>query len=160
VRLKSVESIKLDLSKLEDDMLRDLLVQISLEWERRFAVAPRITADVAEYDAAKLVGTSIKIGRGRRASDTAVMKGVDFRKGNEDYQVKCNRPSGKPGSVVTLVGKATTFDWDKLVWILYDREYKMQEAYEFTSDKYIKSFKSKKRLSPEDMRQGTRLYRL
>lgn len=155
-----MESIKLDLSKLEDDLLRDLLVQISLEWERRFAVAPRITADVAEYDAAKLVGTSVRIGRGRRASDTAVMKGVDFRKGDEDYQVKCNRPSGKTGSVVTLVGKATSFDWDKLIWILYDREYKMQEAYEFSRDKYIKLFESKKRLSPGDMRQGTRLYPL
>ena len=66
-----MESIKLDLSKLEDDMLRDLLVQISLEWERRFAVAPRITADVAEYNAAKLMGTSVRTGRGRRAFDTA-----------------------------------------------------------------------------------------
>lgn len=152
-----MESIKFDLSKLEDDMLRDLLVQISLEWERRFAVAPRITADVAEYDAAKLVGTSVRIGIGRRASDTAVMKGVDFRKGDKDYQVKCNRPSGKPGSVVTLIGKATSFDWDNLIWILYNREYKMQEAYEFSRGKYIKLFESKKRLSPKDMRQGTRL---
>jgi len=147
-----------DVSTLEDDELRDLLVQTSLEWERRFAVAPQITASVAEYDAAKLVGTSLRIGKGRRESDTAVTKGVDFRKGNISYQVKSNRPSGKPGSKVTLVGKATSFDWHKLVWVLYDREYNIQEAWEFPLKKYRELFGAKKRISPEDMRQGTKLY--
>jgi hypothetical protein len=51
-----------------------------LEWEKRFAIAPRITADIAEYDAAKLVGTSLRIGKGRKVTDTAVMKGIDFWK--------------------------------------------------------------------------------
>ena len=147
-----------DISRLEDDQLRDLLVQVSLEWEKRFAVAPRITADVAEYDAAKLVGTSLTIGKGREESDTAVTKGVDFKKGDILYQVKSNRPSGKPGSKVTLVGKATGFDWDKLIWILYDRKYKIEEAWEFTCDRYRQLFEPKKRLSPDDMRMGTRLY--
>ena len=32
-------------------------------WERRFVVAPRITTDVAEYDAAKLSGTSLRVER-------------------------------------------------------------------------------------------------
>ena len=150
--------MKIDVSRLEDDQLRDLLVQISLEWERRFAVAPQITASIAEYDAAKLVGTSLRIGKGRKESDTAVTKGVDFRKGNIFYQVKSNRPSGKPGSKVTLVGKATSFDWHKLVWILYDQEYNIEEAWEFTRNKYRQLFELKKRISPEDMRKGTKLY--
>lgn len=148
----------LDVSTLEDDELRDLLVQISLEWEERFSVAPRITDSVAEYDAAKLVGTSLRIGKGRKQRDTAVTKGFDFRKGDDLYQVKSNRPSGKPGSRVTLVGKAKSFDWDKLVWILYDRKYNIEEAWKFPCNKYRKLFESKKRLSPHDMRQGTRLY--
>jgi hypothetical protein len=59
---------------MADDQLRDLLVQASLEWERRFAVAPRITADVAEYDAAKLAGTSLRVGKGRMEGDTAVTR--------------------------------------------------------------------------------------
>jgi hypothetical protein len=153
-----VKSMKFDVSRLEDDKLRDLLVQISLEWERRFAVAPQITASVAEYDAAKLVGTSLKVGKGRKESDTAVTKGVDFRKDNIFYQVKSNRPSGKLGSKVTLVGKATNFDWHKLVWILYDRGYNIEEAWEFACNKYRELFESKKRISPEDMRKGTKLY--
>ena len=150
--------MKIDVSRLEDDQLRDLLVQISLEWERRFAVAPQITASIAEYDAAKLAGTSLRIGKGRKESDTAVTKGVDFRKGDVFYQVKSNRPSGKPGSKVTLVGKATSFDWHKLVWILYDQEYNIEEAWEFTRNKYRQLFELKKRISPEDMRKGTKLY--
>jgi len=153
-----VKSMKFDVSRLEDDKLRDLLVQISLEWERRFAVAPQITVSVAEYDAAKLVGTSLKVGKGRKESDTAVTKGVDFRKDNIFYQVKSNRPSGKPGSKVTLVGKATNFDWHKLVWILYDREYNIKEAWEFSRNKYRELFEPKKRISPEDMRKGTKLF--
>ena len=147
-----------EVSKLEDDQLRDLLVQISLEWERRFAVAPQITASIAEYDAAKLVGTNLRIGKGREESDTAVTKGVDFRKGDIFYQVKSNRPSGKPGSKVTLVGRARSFDWHKLVWILYGREYNIEEAWEFTRKRYRKLFESKKRISPDDMRKGTKLY--
>jgi hypothetical protein len=153
-----VKSMKFDVSRLEDDKLRDLLVQISLEWERRFAVAPQITVSVAEYDAAKLVGTSLKVGKGRKESDTAVTRGVDFRKDNIFYQVKSNRPSGKLGSKVTLVGKATNFDWHKLVWILYDRGYNIEEAWEFACNKYRELFESKKRISPEDMRKGTKLY--
>ena len=150
--------MNIDISSWGDDQLRDLLVQISLEWERRFSVAPRITDAIAEYDAAKLAGTSLRIGKGRRESDTAVTKGVDFRKGDILYQVKSNRPSGKPGSRVTLVGKATSFDWHRLVWILYDREYSIKEAWEFPRTKYRKLFESKKRLSPDDMRKGIKLH--
>ena len=139
-----MKSMKFDVSRLEDDKLRDLLVQISLEWERRFAVAPQITVSVAKYDAAKLVGTSLKVGKGRKESDTAVTNGVDFRKDNIFYQVKSNRPSGKLGSKVTLVGKATNFDWHKLVWILYDREYNIKEAWEFSRNKYRELFEPKK----------------
>jgi len=144
--------------KLEDDQLRNLLVQVSLEWEKRFAVAPQITSTIAEYDAAKLVGTSLRIGKGRRKNDTAVIKGVDFRRDGISYQVKSNRPSGKLGSKVTLVGKATNFDWDRLVWILYNQEYKIEEAREFTRDKYKRLFESSRRLSPDDMRKGVRIY--
>lgn len=45
--------MEFDVSRLEDDQLRDLLVHICLEWEAKFAVAPRIISDVAEYDAPK-----------------------------------------------------------------------------------------------------------
>ena len=148
---------ELMLQNLTHDGLRDLLVGVSLEWEKRFSVAPGITSAVAEYDAAKLKETSLEIGKGREASDTAVTKGVDFRKGNLRYQMKSNRPSGKPGSPVTLVGKASNYNWDKLIWILYDRVYNLKEAWEFSRDDYGARFDHKKRLSPDDMRSGLRL---
>jgi hypothetical protein len=140
-----------------DERLRESLVKIASEWEKRFAVSPRITDAVAEFDAAKLVGTSIRIDEGREKEDTAVKKRFDFRKGNTLYQVKANRPSGKLGSEVTLVSKAKNFNWHKLIWILYDSEYHIIEAYEFTREQYKKLFATKKRLSPNDMRKGKRI---
>ena len=153
-----MSNMKYSVSKLKDEELRNLLVSVSLEWEKRFAVAPHITSDIAEYDAARIVGTSLEVGKGRTKSDTAVMKGYDFWKKNERFQVKSNRPSGKPGSKVTLVGKASNFNWDKLVWILYNRDYVIQEAWEFEVDYYKKLFEIKKRLSPKDMRQGNKIF--
>jgi hypothetical protein len=49
--------MRTDIEHVTDDELRDLLLRVSLEWERRFVVAPSITSAVAEYDAAKLKGT-------------------------------------------------------------------------------------------------------
>ncbi len=145
------------ISNLTDDKLRDLLANVSLEWEKRFGVALRVTCDIAEYDAARLVGASLRVGSGRNSSDTAVTNGVDFRKGSERYQVKSNRPSGKPGSKVTLVWKASNYNWDKLVWILYDRFYNIEEAWQFSSGNYKKLFNTKKRLSPRDMSLGLKI---
>ena len=38
------------------ERLREALVSITLEWEQRYGVAPRITANLSEYDAAMLAG--------------------------------------------------------------------------------------------------------
>jgi len=154
---KAIQGNFVTLYDNSDKGLRDSLVKIALEWEKRFAVLPRITDAIAEFDAAKLVGTSIRIDEGREKEDTAVKKGSDFRKGNTLYQVKANRPSGKPGSEVTLVSKAKNFNWHKLIWILYDSKYCIIEAYEFTREQYKKLFATKKRLSPNDMRKGKRI---
>ena len=145
------------INAITDERLRNLLVEVALEWERRFAIAPRITDAIGEYDAAKLVGTSIRIGMGRDRGDTAVKKGFDFKKEDTLYQVKSNRPSGKLGSTVTLVGKAKNFDWNRLIWILYDSQYDIVEAYQFANNEYKRLFEKKKRLSPDDMRKGDKL---
>jgi hypothetical protein len=99
-----------NVSNLSDGKLRDLLIQVALEWEKRFAIAPRITCDIAEFDAAMLASTNLRVGKGRQLTDTAVKRGCDFLKDGKKYQVKSNRPSGKPGSPVTLVGKAQNFE--------------------------------------------------
>ena len=41
-------------------MLRDKLVDIALQWQAIFGVAPSITSSISEYDAAMLVGMSEK----------------------------------------------------------------------------------------------------
>ena len=91
---------------------------------------------------------------------TAVSKGADFVYKNTRYQVKANRPSGKKGSRVTMVPKASNYEWDKLIWILYDKEYEIQEAWEWSVQDYKLDFDNKKRLSPDDYRKGKCLYKL
>ena len=67
------------------------------------------------------------------------------------------RPSGKPGSKVSLVPKATNYEWDQLIWILYNKEYEIQEAWLWEREAYREVFEAKKRLSPADYRMGRSL---
>ena len=138
--------------------LRDRLVEAALEWQRRYGVAPHITAALSEYDASRLIGMPEQSYSDYMQDKTAVSKGADFEWNGERYQVKANRPSGKPGSRVTLVAKAANYDWDWLIWILYGTEYDMQEAWMWSMEDYRANFDDKKRLSPDDYRRGERLH--
>ena len=126
-------------------MLRDKLVDIALQWQASFGVAPSITSSISEYDAAMLVGMSEKEYSDYMRDKTAVAKGTDFVYRNIRYQVKANRPSGKKGSKVTMVPKASNYEWDRLIWILYDKDYVMQEAWEW----YMQGGRIKMRSPPK-----------
>ena len=139
--------------------LRDKLVEVALEWQAKFGVAPQITTAISEYDVAMLVGMSESDYSDYMKDKTAVSKGADFIFNKIKYQVKANRPSGKPGSFVTMVPKATNYEWDKLIWVLYDKNYIMQEAWEWDVEDYKLTFNDKKRLSPDDYRNGKCLYK-
>lgn len=140
-------------------MLRDELVKIALLWQERFGVAPSITNTISEYDAAMLVGMSENEYSDYMKDKTAVNKGSDFVFTNIRYQVKANRPSGKKGSFVTMVPKATNYEWDRLIWILYDKNFVMQEAWEWEVKDYKLAFDNIKRLSPDHYRKGRCLYK-
>ncbi len=140
--------------------LRARLVEVALRWQERFGVAPAVTSALSELDAALLVGMADEEYCADCASRTAVTRGCDFTHRGCRYQVKANRPSGRKGSFVTLVGKANNYDWDRLVWILYDRCYQVQEAWEWTVDEYRRQFEAVGRLSPAHMRLGRRLFPL
>ena len=66
----------------------------------------------------------------------------------------------KKGSKVTLVPKAKNYNWDKLIWILYDKNYVMQEAWEWDVEAYKVAFDKIKRLSPGDYQKGKCLYKV
>ena len=140
-------------------MLRDELVKIALQWQERFGVAPSITSTISEYDAAMLVGMSENEYSDYMKDKTAVNKGSDFVFKNLRYQVKANRPSGKKGSFVTIVPKTTNYEWDRLIWILYDKNYVIQEAWEWEVEEYKDAFDAIKRLSPDHYRKGRCLYK-
>jgi hypothetical protein len=138
--------------------LRRRLVEAALEWERLFGIAPAITSALSEYDAACLVGCPEAEFSAGRSRMTAVSRGYDFLFGGKRFQVKANRPSGKPGSVVTLVAKATNYEFDVLVWLLYDQRYNIVEAWQWETAAYQSRFDSVKRLSPTLMRHGVRVF--
>lgn len=141
-----------------DASIRSRLVAVALEWERAFGVAPQITSAISEYDAARLVGHSEATFSQDCVGRTAVSRGHDFSCHDVRYQVKANRPSGKPGSPVTKVAKASNYDWDRLIWLLYDRHYVLQEAWEWEPDAYRQAFDAKAHVRPPDMRCGHRLF--
>ena len=138
--------------------LRNKLVDLALEWQENFGVAPSITSAISEYDAAMLIGMLESEYSDYMKDKTAVSKGADFVYKNTRYQVKANRPSGKKGSFVTMVPKASNYEWDKLIWILYDSKYEIQEAWEWSVHDYQNAFDNIKRLSPNDYRKGQCLY--
>lgn len=141
------------------EQLRNKLVEIALQWQERYGVAPSITSTISEYDAAMLVGMSENEYSDYMKDKTAVNKGSDFVFNNTRYQVKANRPSGKKGSFVTMVPKAANYEWDRLIWILYDKNYVIQEAWEWGVEEYKDAFDAIKRLSPDHYRKGRCLYK-
>lgn len=142
----------------EQATLRDELVRTALEWERCFGVAPSITSALSEYDAAQIVGHCDESFAADCVGRTAVTRGRDFTHMGKRYQVKACRPSGKPGSAVTKVPKASNHDWDLLIWILYDRYYRVLEAWEWEVEAYRSAFDTASRLSPAMMRAGRALH--
>ena len=55
-------------------MLRDILVDVALQWQASFGIAPSITSSISEYDAAMLVGMSEKEYSDYMRDKTAVAK--------------------------------------------------------------------------------------
>jgi len=53
--------------------------------------------------------------------------------------------------------KVDAAGWDILIYILYDKNYIVQEAYQFDCNEYEKLFSNRKSLRVEDMRQENKL---
>ncbi len=139
------------------NILRNELIKISLEWQKEMGVAPAIVSSVSEYDASVLVGCPYEEYCQDGIKKTAVTKGYDFIFNSIRYQVKACRPSGKKGSNITMGPKVKNYEWDKLIWIIYDCKFNILEAWEWNLNEYRTEFEFKKRLSPEDMRRGKKL---
>jgi hypothetical protein len=119
---------------------------------------PFITSAISEFDAARMVGHTPESLTLECVGRTAVTLGTDFCHNGVRYQVKACRSSGKAGSFVTCVPKATNYDWDRLIWILYDRGFHVCEAWEWAEERYGSEFDAVKRLSPLHMRGGRSLH--
>ena len=143
--------------------LRKQLVKITLAWECRYGVAPRITATVSEYDAAILVGMREEDYSEYMQDKTAVSRGWDFEFKGIRYQIKGTRPSGKPGSEVKKAFKLNNYNWDVLIWINYNKNYEMVEAWAWKVKNYEREFDLGKSIRCEEVRRegnslGEKLY--
>jgi len=139
------------------ETLRQLLVETALKWQTHYGVAPDITRALAEYDAAMLVGCTQDNYSKFMQPRTAVSEGHDFEHLGCRYQVSGNRPSGKPGSAVTLVSLKKKFDWDYFIWVHYYENYEIREAWLWAVEDYKREFSNKTRLSPKELRKGVQL---
>jgi len=137
--------------------LRNQMVAIALEWQRRYSVAPSITATISEYDAARLVGVPEERMADAIGDASAVRRGFDFSWDGVRYQVKANRPSGRKGSPVTKCAKASNYDFDVLLWLLYDPAYALQEAWRWDVADYERVCGPLVHVRPQHMRLGARL---
>lgn len=131
--------------------LRSQLVNVALQWQEAYGVAPSITSAVSEYDAARLMGMTDSQYAEYMQDKTAVARGHDFIHNGIKYQIKAHRPSGKKGSPITNAGKAQNYDWDVLIWIRYNQFYEIEEAWSWDRDSYIVCFDAANRISPTDM---------
>jgi hypothetical protein len=154
--------VSFPVAQSEDTMsIRDQLVQTVLKWEEMFGFFPGqagVTAAVSEYDAAMILGLSEAQYARSVDGRSSVGRGYDFMFKDKRVQVKANRPSGLPGSAVRNAGpKVKTGPWDIFIYILYDKDYAVQEVYQFDPDMYETMFSNKEKLRLEDMRKGHRL---
>src|SRR5437762_9130238 len=58
IRNRAADSLEtfVNTAALSADDLRNTLIDLVLEWERRYGVAPFITSSISEFDAARLIG--------------------------------------------------------------------------------------------------------
>jgi hypothetical protein len=139
-------------------MLRDQLVKVALEWQAAFGNAPAITGALAEYDVAMLVGCTEEHYKTQMVGRSVVARGHDFKHEGKHYQVKAGRPSGRPGSKITLVAKPTNYEWDYFVWVHYETNYSIHEVWRWSVEEFREKLGDKKRLSPADIRNGVQLF--
>ena len=157
LKLSKSKKVNKSYKEVNPIALRDDLVRSALWWQRACGVAPHITSAISEFDASRLVGMPFLTYSAYMHDKTFVSPGSDFVFNKVRYQIKANRPSGKPGSFVTRVAKASNYDWDQLIWILYDQWYEPQEAWLWHVDAYRRAFDGKKLLTPKDYRGGIKL---
>lgn len=133
--------------------LRKQLVELCLKWEKLVGVAPSITSAISEYDAMVLVGINEENIIKTAKDKTSRQKGYDFINKGIKYQVKANRPSYKKNSPVTITSKAKNYDFDKLIWILYDSKFIIQEAWICEVNNYKEKLGQLKEVRPKHIRE-------
>ena len=140
---------------LDGASLRKRLVSVALLWQKEMGVAPAITPAIAEYDAARLVGCDYKGYCQDGLGKSAVRKGFDFRFRGKRFQVKANRPAQDTAACkVTKIGKPKNYDWDVLIWVLYNSKWEIVEAWMWGRRAFRNRYKEKDHIRPKHLKQS------
>lgn len=75
-----------------------------------------------------------------------------------EFGVECEHGGFEMRAATTKVPKASNYDWEILIWVLYDRQYRVLEAWQWDVSDYRTAFDTVGRLSPAMMRAGHPLH--
>lgn len=96
---------------------REMLVDLACHWQDPLGVTPAVNYAVARYDAAALAGLA-------ESRCRAVASGADFDHEGLRYQVIASRDP-EPARIPVVRRRG----WDCLIWLVYDRDYALLEAW-------------------------------
>lgn len=126
---------------------RELLVDLACHWQDPLGVTPAVNYAVARYDAAALAGLAEPRCR-------AVASGADFDHEGQRYQVIASRdPEPARIPVVRRAG------WDRLIWLVYDRDYALLEAWSCEGEALRARWGDSRILTSDCLRLGEDLLR-
>ena len=120
---------------------REILVGLARNWQDPIGVTPGVSLAVARYDAAVLSGLPEPACRG-------VSSGADFVHQDLRYQVIASREPE-----LARVPRVPRDGWDRLVWLVYDRDYALLEAWSWDAESYRRATAATP-ATPEDLRRG------
>ena len=142
-------------NNLDGSSLRKKLVSVALLWQKEMGVAPAITPAIAEYDAARLIGCDYKGYCQDGLGKSAVRKGFDFKFQKKRFQVKASRPAQDTASCkVTKIGKPKNYNWDVLIWVLYNSKWDLVEAWMWGRRAFRKRYEDVEHIRPKHLKQS------
>lgn len=141
----------------DDETSRPRLVEMAFDWERRFGVAPVPLSWISEYDVVRLLGLFDDSFAFHCVRFMVVTDG-DVTVGKTRFSVNADRPDVRPAAYLTQVAHSSGYGWDKLYWMLYDKQYELCEAWELPIFDRDQDLDERLRLTPADLRRGTRLF--
>lgn len=134
------------------------LINISLKWEKEYGIVPKILPEILKYDAVIYIDYDLDAYAKQIKTRKTNPSGYDILFKGKKYLVKGGRRIGENISTISPMDKPKNKNWDYLIWILYDQEFKVLEVWQWENKVFYKKFQNKTRITADKMRTGKYLY--